>query len=49
MRGNPNGATLTDWPAFAAEDGKVMEFGDEAAVIAAPEPLLCALYLRSVD
>lgn len=48
-RGNPNGDALPNWPAFTAADDKVMEFGDESTLIAGPEPLLCALYRRSLE
>jgi len=30
--GNPNGGTLTKWPAYAAKDDQALEFGDQVAV-----------------
>lgn len=30
--GNPNGASLTKWPAYTAKDDQVLEFGDQIAV-----------------
>jgi para-nitrobenzyl esterase len=30
--GNPNGASLTKWPAYSAKDDQVLEFGDQIAV-----------------
>jgi para-nitrobenzyl esterase len=30
--GNPNGGSLTKWPAYSAKDDQVLEFGDQIAV-----------------
>ena len=30
--GNPNGGSLTKWPAYTAKDDQVLEFGDQIAV-----------------
>jgi len=30
--GNPNGASLTKWPAYSTKDDQVLEFGDQIAV-----------------
>ncbi len=46
--GEPNSPTLPRWPVFATSGGVVMEFGNEPALIPAPEPMLCNLYRDNI-
>ena len=47
--GNPNSATMPDWPRFAAPEFPVLELGDRVRTIAAPEPGLCASFRGAVS
>ena len=47
--GNPNAGGLPGWPAFAAIDPQVMEFGQAAEVKEAPEPVLCRIFWQAVS
>ncbi len=42
--GDPNADGLPHWPEYLGPDYSMLEFGDEIAVIASPEPELCALF-----
>ena len=46
--GNPNTGELPAWPAFEPTNKRVIEFGLQAIVTAAPEPMLCRIFWQSV-
>ena len=46
--GNPNAEGLPEWLLFKAPDFPVQELGDDIFTIAAPEPMLCDLFERSI-
>jgi para-nitrobenzyl esterase len=39
--GDPNGAGLPEWPAYAQSDARVMELGNHVGELAAPDHALC--------
>lgn len=47
--GNPNAATVPDWPVFERPHAPVLELGDSVRTIAAPEPALCAAFEASLQ
>ena len=46
--GNPNGDGLPDWPAYSANEGRAMLFGDSTRAGPPPEAALCAIFDRAV-
>lgn len=46
--GDPNADGLPAWPAYPGPSGQVMEFGNEASVSAAQEPILCRIFRETV-
>jgi para-nitrobenzyl esterase len=44
-----NVESLPEWPTFTQPNGRTMEFANEAASVAAQEPILCRLFREAVN